>query len=226
MRFYSMFKIKPPLSPELGGSVIQETKILSCFSKAKLGGRVIHESWYTQNFTVCVVVVEDPPPPTPLAGWFPPPAGWLADAAPLLADPTGWLPPPMDGWGARPLRWLSVFVFVTMKSGMKVSILVSFLWMWRSRDVRKHCSDHLWCLHRFYGPRQRYGAVCRTGEWRSSRRVLWATLREDAIDERWPVYHKSEKDVTFRGFLDHTLFTNFESELGFYFNWKRNKWLT
>ena len=44
---------------------------------------------------VCVVIVVVEPPP-----------GWLT---PLR----GWLPPPhvMDGWGARPLRWLSVLVF-------------------------------------------------------------------------------------------------------------------
>ena len=38
--------------PELGGSVIQETIILSSFLEAELRGRVIHESWYTRDFTV------------------------------------------------------------------------------------------------------------------------------------------------------------------------------
>ena len=38
--------------PKLRGSVIQETKILSHFLEAELGGCVIHESCYTRDFTV------------------------------------------------------------------------------------------------------------------------------------------------------------------------------
>ena len=44
-------KIKPSHHPEIGG-VIQETKILSSFLEAELGGSVIHESCYTRDFTV------------------------------------------------------------------------------------------------------------------------------------------------------------------------------
>ena len=40
--------------------------------------------------------------PPQLAGWSPP--GWLADPPSWLADHV------MDGWGTRPLRWLSVLV--------------------------------------------------------------------------------------------------------------------
>ncbi len=54
--------------------------------------------------------MEDPPPAPP--GWLTPPPGW-ADPPRLASWPllAGWPPPHvMDGWGAQPLRWLSVLV--------------------------------------------------------------------------------------------------------------------